>query len=198
MKITYVGIMDIDVKMSISEQGFKVQNTKKKIPSNRYELKVVLEDKVYPKTYYRHKLGNVVVDETLANIKAQGLQIVGWMLIEDQRLMKLNLGTNAEPQMVKINAQLEIVKVLELQQLLKEFKDVFAWTYKDLKRIPPKLAQHKIELDIIIPSTHQAKYKLNPNYAKAIKQDIDKLLVVEFIQSTWLSPIVVVPKKMAN
>jgi len=82
--------------------------------------------------------------------------------------------------------------------LLKEFKDVFAWTYKDLKRIPPKLAQHKIELDIIIPSTHQAKYKLNPNYAKAIKQDIDKLLVVEFIQSTWLSPIVVVPKKMAN
>jgi hypothetical protein len=70
MKITYVGIMDIDVKMSISEQGFKVQNTKKKIPSNRYELKVVLEDKVYPKTYYRHKLGNVVVDETLANIKA--------------------------------------------------------------------------------------------------------------------------------
>ncbi len=43
--------MDIDVKMSISEQGSKVQSTKKKIPSNRYKLKVVLEDKVYPKTY---------------------------------------------------------------------------------------------------------------------------------------------------
>ncbi len=51
MKTTYVGIMDIDVKMSISEQGSKVQSTKKKIPSNRYKLKVVLEDKVYPKTY---------------------------------------------------------------------------------------------------------------------------------------------------
>jgi hypothetical protein len=47
--------------------------------------------------------------------------------------------------MVKINAQLEIGKVLELEQPLKEFKDVFAWTYKDLKGIPPKLAQHKIE-----------------------------------------------------
>jgi ribosomal protein L7/L12 len=44
--------------------------------------------------------------------------------------------------MVKINAQLETCKVLELQQLLKEFKDVFAWTYKDPKGIPPKLAQH--------------------------------------------------------
>jgi hypothetical protein len=43
--------------------------------------------------------------------------------------------------MVKTNAQLETLKVLELEQLLKEFKDVFAWTYKDLNGIPPKLAQ---------------------------------------------------------
>jgi len=49
------------------------------------------------------------------------------------------LGTNAEPQMVNINAQLEISKVLEVEQLLKESKDVFAWTYEDLKRIPLKL-----------------------------------------------------------
>jgi hypothetical protein len=54
--------------------------------------------------------------------------------------MKLNLGTNAKPQMVKINACLQTNKALEVEQLLKEFKDVFAWTYKDLKGIPPKLA----------------------------------------------------------
>jgi flagellin-specific chaperone FliS len=40
--------------------------------------------------------------------------------------MKLNLGTDAEPQLVKINAQLEINKVLEVEKLLKEFKNVFA------------------------------------------------------------------------
>jgi len=51
------------------------------------------------------------------------------MLIENQQLMKFNLGTNAESQMVKINAQLEISKVLKVEQLLKEFNDVFAWTY---------------------------------------------------------------------
>jgi hypothetical protein len=58
--------------------------------------------------------------------------------------MKLNLGTNVEPYIVKVNAQLETSKVLEVEQLLKEFKDVFAWTYKDLKGIPPKLAKHRI------------------------------------------------------
>ncbi len=101
--------------------------------------------------------------------------------------------------MVKINAQLETNKVLEVEQLLKEFKDVFAWTYKDLKRIPLELAQHIIELDTTIPLAHQAKYKSNPNYVTTVKQDIDKLLVVGFIEyveeATWLSPIVIVPKK---
>jgi hypothetical protein len=35
--------------------------------------------------------------------------------------------------------------------LLKEFKDVFIWTYKHLKSILPNLAQHKSELNISIP-----------------------------------------------
>jgi hypothetical protein len=95
--------------------------------------------------------------------------------------MKLNLGTNAEPQIMKINALLETCRMLEVEQLLKEFKDVFAWTYKDLKRIPPKLAHHRIELDITLPLAHKAMYRLNLNYVTIVQQNIDKLLVVGFI-----------------
>ena len=40
---------------------------------------------------------------------------------------------------------------------------------------------------------------MNPNYAAKVKEEIDKLLRLGFIrpvkQTTWLSPIVVVPKK---
>ncbi len=101
--------------------------------------------------------------------------------------------------MVKINAHLKIGKVLEVEQMLKEFKDVFAWTYKDLKGIPLKLAEHKIEFDIIILLTHQARCRLIPNYVIVVKKDIDKLLAIRFIEyveeATWLSPIVIVPKK---
>jgi len=60
----------------------------------------------------------------------------------------------------------------------------FAWTYKDLKRVPLELAQQKFELDNTIPPTHQVTYRLNPNYVTIVKQDIDKLLVAEFIRST--------------
>jgi hypothetical protein len=98
------------------------------------------------------------------------------MLINNQKLMKFSLGTDAKPQMVKINAQVETCKVLEVEQLFKEFKAVFAWKYKDLKMIPLELAQHKIELDITIPLAHQTMYRLNPNYVVDVKQDTDKLL----------------------
>jgi hypothetical protein len=53
--------------------------------------------------------------------------------------------------------------------MLKEFKNVYARTYKDLKGIPLELAQHRIELDTTISPTHQAKYILNPNYSIVVK-----------------------------
>ncbi len=53
------------------------------------------------------------MDETPTKIEAHELQIVRWMLTKDQQLMKLNMGIDVKPQMVKINAQLEIGKVLE-------------------------------------------------------------------------------------
>jgi hypothetical protein len=62
--------MDINVGMSISEQRFEVQGTKKKILDSRYEPKVALEDKAYPKTYNRHQLRTIVMNETPTNIKA--------------------------------------------------------------------------------------------------------------------------------
>jgi hypothetical protein len=73
MKTIDMGIIDIDVKTSISKQGFEIHCTKKKIPDNRYEPEVASEDKVYPKMYYKHQPWNVVVDETPRKIRANGL-----------------------------------------------------------------------------------------------------------------------------
>jgi len=59
--------------------------------------------------------------------------------------------------------------VLKLEEFFQEFKDIFAWTCKDLKAIPLELTHHKIELDTTIPLTYQAKYMLNPNYIATVK-----------------------------
>jgi hypothetical protein len=39
-----------------------------------------------------------------------------------------------------VNFALEPIITYQLIEFLKEFKDVFAWTYKELKGISPKIA----------------------------------------------------------
>ncbi len=46
-------------------------------------LEVSLEDKVYPETNYHHSQDDIQVDETLAKIHVQNIQIVGWILTEE-------------------------------------------------------------------------------------------------------------------
>ncbi len=65
--------MDTSVKTSNSELKSGVQITKQKKISNKYELEVVLEDKVYIETYYSHQPRNVAMDETPTKIKAHEL-----------------------------------------------------------------------------------------------------------------------------
>jgi hypothetical protein len=122
------------------------------------------------------------IDETLAQIRVQNLRIAGWIVIEEEHLTKINLGSKENLQQVKINVDLKTIVNYQLIELLKEFKDIFAQTYKDLKGIPPKVVQHWIELDTSIPPVHQARYWLNLKYAAIVKQDIDKLLVASFIK----------------
>jgi hypothetical protein len=50
-----------------------------------------------------------------------------------------------------VNFALKPVVIDQPIELLKQFLNVFAWTYKDMKGIPPKIVQHQIELDTTVP-----------------------------------------------
>ena len=84
--------------------------------------------------------------------------------------------------------------------LLSEFSDVFAWSPSDLTRISPSLGEHRIDLVEGAVPVRQRQYRLNPRYSLMVKEDIDRLLEAGFIypvvNSKWVSPIVVVPKKV--
>lgn len=57
----------------------------------------------------------------------------------------MNLGTLEEPNLVKIAKDLGEYKE-KVQDLLIQFRDMFTLTYKDMKRIPPYVCKHKMEL----------------------------------------------------
>ncbi|MCO5581697.1 hypothetical protein L7F22_035586 [Adiantum nelumboides] len=82
---------------------------------------------------------------------------------------------------------------------LKKYRDVFAWSYKDLKGVDPSICQHTIPLKSDAKPSRQRPYTYNETFARKIKEDIDKLKEAEFIyeieHTDWVSPIVLVFKK---
>lgn len=72
---------------------------------------------------------------------------------------------------------------------------MFTWKYTDLKGIPEHIGLHKIVLEPRAVAVQSQCYRMNPNYIGKVKEEIQRLLEVEFIKSinkfTWLSPIVI-------
>lgn len=104
----------------------------------------------------------------------------------------------AEPRNVWIATDLSLDEEELLVATLKEYRDVFAWNYKDLKGIDPKICQHTIPIREDAKPSKQRPYTYNENLGNKIKEEIDKLLAAEFIyeieHTNWVSPIVVVLK----
>lgn len=101
------------------------------------------------------------------------------------------MGTIENLKYLKLNVDLEGTITIATKGLLWEFKDVFMWNYKKFRKIPPHVMEHKIKLNTTIPPSHQTRYHMNPNYATIVKQDLDKLLVVSFIELVLGSNLVI-------
>ena len=104
-----------------------------------------------------------------------------------------------EPKPVWIATDLSPEEEDELIATLKEYRDVFAWTYKDLKGVLPNVCQHTIPMKEGDKPVRQRPYAYKETFAKKIREELDKLLEAEFIfeieHTEWVSPIVIVPKK---
>ena len=104
-----------------------------------------------------------------------------------------------EPKLVWIDTDLAHEEKELLIHTLKEYCDVFAWSYKDLKGVDPGICQHTIPMREDAKPSKQRPHTYNDNFANKIKEEINKLLEGEFIyeieHTKWVSPIVVVPKK---
>ena len=118
--------------------------------------------------------------------------------VKASTLEEVILGTIKEPHLVNVAKEIPLEEKTAMVVLLKEFKDVFSQSYEDMKGLNPKLYQHRIHLSRDMKPVAESHYRMNQNYAVKI-EEIDKLLRVGFIrlvkQATWLSPIMVVPKK---
>jgi len=68
-----------------------------------------------------------------------------------------------------------------------------------MKGIDPQLCRHHIYTEKYVRPVFQTKQRLNPHLKYIVKDELQKLLDVNFIypisNSKWVSPLVVVPNK---
>ncbi len=60
-------------------------------------------------------------------IKVHDMKITKWNLSEEVQIRPFNLGIHEEPQLVKLNADLDSSIIDVGKELFKEYKDIFVW-----------------------------------------------------------------------
>jgi len=69
----------------------------------------------------------------------------------------INLGNEGEEKKVKIGIGLTEEIRQQLYTLLKEFKDIFVWSYEDMPSLDPEIVQHQLPLKL---ECHPIKQRL--------------------------------------
>ncbi|GKB18590.1 reverse transcriptase domain-containing protein, partial [Tanacetum coccineum] len=88
---------------------------------------------------------------------------------------------------------------MSLLQVLEKRKRAIAWKMSDIKGISPSYCTHKILMEDDYKPVIQPQRSLNPKVQDVVKNEIVKLfdsgLIYTISDSSWVSPIHVVPKK---
>jgi hypothetical protein len=84
-------------------------------------------------------------------------------------------------------------------ELLREFDDIFAWQYSDLKTFDTKIIQHKIPLNKDTKPFRQKLSSFSPMLLPIMEKEIKKLLGAKIIiplrYSDWIANLVPIRKK---
>jgi hypothetical protein len=110
-----------------------------------------------------------------------------------------NIGTEREPKLVKLSSSLTREQRDEYAGLLREFVDVFAWTYEDLKTYDTTVIEHKIPLKEEAKPFRKKLRQINPMLLPVMEREVKKLLDAQIIiplrYSEWVANLVPVRKK---
>jgi len=119
--------------------------------------------------------------------------------LHQEEVEMINLGNKGEEKKVKIGTSLIEEIRQQLYTLLKEFKDIFAWSYEDMPGLDPEIIQHRLPLK---PECHPIKQRLRimkSEVSLKIKEEVKKQFNAEFLAIAqypqWVANVVSVPKK---
>ncbi len=110
-----------------------------------------------------------------------------------------NIGTEENPKMIKLFKTLPPDQKLKYVELIKEFQDVFSWSYEDMKSYDTSVIQHTIPLKENQKPFKQNLRRINlvllPFIEKEIKQMYEAGIISPIRFSEWVFNLVSARKK---
>ncbi|XP_027156081.1 uncharacterized protein LOC113756723 [Coffea eugenioides] len=113
--------------------------------------------------------------------------------------VELVVVDEAKPdQVVQVGAGLPSPLKEEMISLIKDHRDVFAWSADEVVGVPPELMTHQLNVDPQARPVRQKRRHFGPERSQAISDEVDKLLPAKMIHEVqypaWLSNPVMVKK----
>jgi len=93
----------------------------------------------------------------------------------------LDLSEGDEKKEVKIGTSMKKEVKEELCVLLKEFRDVFAWSYNDMPGLDTDIVQHKLPLKPECPLVRQKLRRMKPEMSLKIKEEVQNQFDAGFL-----------------
>jgi hypothetical protein len=118
---------------------------------------------------------------------------------KDEPTEDVVLDDNEPTRVVKIGANLQEAVKASITRLLREYKDIFAWSHKDMPGIDAKVISHYLAVNPESRPVIQKRRLFNPDRSAAIKKEVEKLLAAGSIREVqypqWVANVVLVKKK---
>jgi len=126
---------------------------------------------------------------------------IRWMLEQERKAIQphqeeielVNLGTEDDKKEIKIGVSQDASIKERVIELLREFADVFAWSYKDMPGLDPEVVEHRLPLKPECPPVKQKLRRSHPDMALKIKEEVQKQIDAGFLVTSeypqWLASI---------
>ena len=99
-----------------------------------------------------------------------------------EEIVEVNLGDGEEDEkIVKISKNLSEKERGRLVALLKEYKNVFTWSYQEMPGLSSNLVVHMLKMDPNVKSVKQPLRKYRLDVEEKIKLKVQKILKAKFI-----------------
>ncbi|XP_075077131.1 uncharacterized protein LOC107803507 [Nicotiana tabacum] len=111
----------------------------------------------------------------------------------------VNLRNKEDVKETRISIHLEANQKEKMIELLRQYVDMFAWSYDDMPGLSTDIISHRLPTNPTRPSVKQKLRKFKPGLSQRIKKEVTKQIEANIVRisnyPSWLENIVPVPKK---